>query len=81
METRGGHGAAGFMSPRSVLRGDSLGNQQIPCPAASTGKLWPCTRVFNSSSCPYSLYAFTVYYHYSVRQVRLPPRLAIFFPV
>ena len=59
--TRAGHGAAGFMSPRSVLRGDSLGaappragcRARVPVPAGGSAPL-----VHHSTRC-----------HYSVRQV------------
>ena len=41
--TRAGHGAAGFMSPRSVLRGDSLGAGS-PRPGVRREVVWPCSR-------------------------------------
>ena len=40
--TRAGHGAAGFMSPRSVLRGDSLGAAS-PRAGVRREVVWPCS--------------------------------------
>ena len=74
--TRAGHGAAGFMSPRSVLRGDSLGAAS-PRAGVRREVVWPCSlfktgcraRVPVPAGGSAPLVHHSTRCHYSVRQV------------